>query len=331
MIAIPTFVTGLLPTYESIGLLAPILLSIVLLLQGIAIGGEFTGAMVYLVENAPAERRGFLSCWSDFGSPCGVLLGLLVSGVLTSCFSPDDFESFGWRIPFLFGIVIAFCGAYLRNGVDNTKEESPKSSAPFPVIEVIKKYKKTIAHVVFINAFGGCLFYVLNTYIHNYFKISGMLTTNQAIWFTSIVSILTTLSIPIGGFLSDRFGRKRIMVAPVIGFMLCVYPMFLTLEAGMVGLHLVCEGMVGICNGLFWGGRAAFYAETFPRNLRCTAVALAFGISHSIFAGTIPFLSEFLVRETGSCYSIGMFMTLLAILALYSLGKLEDRTAQPLL
>jgi MHS family proline/betaine transporter-like MFS transporter len=331
MIAIPTFATGLLPTYESIGILAPILLSIVRLLQGVAIGGEFTGAMVYLVENAPADRRGFFGCWSDFGSPCGVLLGLIVSGVLTSFFNLEDFEKFGWRIPFLSGIIIAFCGVYLRHGMDDEECGTAKHSATIPLVELIAKYKKEIIYIVFINAFGGCLFYVLNTYIHNYFKISGILTAKQAIWFTSIVSVLTTVSIPIGGLLSDKFGRKKVMVAAVIGFLACVYPMFLTLEMRMMYAHLILEGIVGLCNGLFWGGRAAFYSETFPRTLRCTAVAFAFGISHSVFAGTTPFISEFLMRTTGSCHSIGAFMVILSILALYSIGRLEDRTAQKLL
>jgi MHS family proline/betaine transporter-like MFS transporter len=331
LMAIPTFVTGLLPTYESAGMLAPVLLAVVRLLQGIAIGGEFTGSMVYLVENAPAKKRGIFSCWSDFGSPCGVLLGLVVSGALTSYLSQDEFESFGWRGPFLFGIVIAFCGAYLRYGIEDTEKGRSKNANKMPLAEIVAKYKKTIAHVVLINAFGGCLFYTLNTYMHNHFKISGILSAGQAIWFTSAVSIMTTLSIPIGGLMSDKFGRKKIMVASIIGFLACVYPLFLTLEMEAVAAHLLFECAVGFCNGLFWGGRAAFYSETFPRRLRYTAVALAFGISHSLFAGTTPFISEFLVRQTGSCYSIAVFMTLLSVLALCSIRKLEDRTAQELL
>jgi MHS family proline/betaine transporter-like MFS transporter len=331
LMAIPTFVTGLLPTYESAGIMAPILLAVVRLLQGIAIGGEFTGAMVYLVENAPSERRGIFSCWSDFGSPCGVLLGLVVSGLLTSYLSPEAFESYGWRAPFLFGIVIAFCGAYLRYGIEDTGKKSSKTKNKMPLVEVFTKYRKTIAHVVLINAFGGCLFYTLNTYIHNYFKVSGMLSAGQAIWFTSVVSIMTTVAIPIGGLLSDKFGRKKIMIASIIGFLVFVYPLFFTLETGAIVAHLLFECAVGFCNGLFWGGRAAFYSETFPRRLRYTAVALAFGISHSLFAGTTPFISEFLFRQTGSCYSIAAFMTLLSILALCSIRKLEDRTGQELL
>ncbi|MDR0630539.1 MAG: MFS transporter [Holosporales bacterium] len=324
----PTFVTGLLPTFKSIGIWAPLLLSLIRLLQGIAIGGEFTGAMVYLVENAPARRRGIFGCWSDFGCPCGVLLGLLVSGILTSCLSVEDFETFGWRIPFLFGIIIAFFGAYLRNGIEDTENPSKKNS--IPLVETVKKHKKAILCVVFINAFGGCLFYILNTYLHNYFKMSGLLTTKQALWFTAIVSAFTTIAIPIGGILSDKFGRKKIMMVSLYLFIICSYPMFCTLNSESLYTHLFFEGIVGFSNGLFWGGRAAFYAETFPHHLRCTAVALAFGISHSLFAGSTPFVSEFLMSKTGTCYSIAGFIILLAILAILSLHKLEDRTAKEL-
>ncbi|MDR3031189.1 MAG: MFS transporter [Holosporales bacterium] len=330
--AFPTFATGLLPTFQTIGIWAPILLAVIRLLQGIAIGGEFTGAMVYLVENSPAEKRGFFGCWSDFGSPFGVALGLLVSGILTSCLSVEDFESFGWRIPFLFGIVISLFGAYLRYGIADDEESSPKSTkdACLPIVETVKRYKKTITYIVFINAFGGSLFYMLVTYLHNYFKVFQMTTTKQALLVTSIVNAFITLAVPLGGILSDKFGRKKVMIICVVITLLCVYPAFYTLNVGLLYIHLFFEIVFGICLGVFWGGRAAFYTETFPYRLRCTAVAFAFGISHSVFAGTTPLVAEFLIEHTGSCYSLGCLIALFAILALYSLHKLEDRTAKNL-
>jgi MHS family proline/betaine transporter-like MFS transporter len=331
--AIPTFITGLLPTFETIGIWAPILLTVIRLFQGIAIGGEFTGAMVYLVENAPSSKRGIFGCWSDFGSPCGVLIGLLTSGALTSYLSPEDFESFGWRIPFLFGVVIALFGAYLRYGIKDMGNAAVKPSKKniIPLVETFKRHKKPITYVVFINAFGGCLFYILNTYLHNYFKISGMLTTRQALWLTSLVSAFTTIAIPFGGVLSDKFGRKKVMIASACISLACIYPAFAALNIERLHIHMFFEIVFGICNGLFWGGRAAFYAETFPYSLRYTAVALAFGISHSLFAGTTPFVLEVLVSESGTCYSIGGYIAILAILAVWSLHKLKDRTAKKLL
>jgi MHS family proline/betaine transporter-like MFS transporter len=231
----------------------------------------------------------------------------------------------------LFGIVVAFFGAYLRYGIDDSDSGTKPAKQPTtPLMETLAKHKKTITHIVFINAFGGCLFYILNTFLHNYFKISGLLSAGQSLCTTSIVSMFTTIAIPIGGLLSDKFGRKKIMLMSVYGFLLCIWPMFLTLKPHLMYTHLIFESIIGFCNGLFWGGRAAFYAETFPRHLRCTAVALAFGISHSLFAGTAPFISEFLVAQTGSCYSVGIFIVILAILAIYSLSKLEDRTAKEL-
>ncbi|MDR2667058.1 MAG: MFS transporter [Holosporales bacterium] len=332
MMAVPTFAMGLLPTFNTIGIWAPIFLTFIRLLQGIAIGGEFTGAMVYLVENAPASKRGFLGCWSDFGCPFGVLLGLLVSGILISCLGRESFESFGWRIPFLCGIVIALFGIYFRRKISDIKSPSKsKKNEVVPIVETIKNHKLTIVRIVFINAFGGCLFYIITTYLHNYFKTAEIMTTEQAFWMTALINVFITVAVPIGGILSDKFGRKKVMTACLLFSALCIYPTFLTLDLNQMHIHLVFEICLGICLGLFWGGRAAFYVEIFPYNVRCTAVALAFGISHSLFAGTTPLIAELLMAKTGSCYSLAVFTGIFAVLSMFSLNRLDDRTAKNLL
>jgi MHS family proline/betaine transporter-like MFS transporter len=140
-----------------------------------------------------------------------------------------------------------------------------------------------------------------------------------------------TASIPIGGLLSDKFNRKIVMMSSVGVTMLCLFPMFMTLNGDHLGLHLLFEIVVGSCLGLFWGGRAAFYAESFPTHVRCTAIALAFGISHSVFAGTTPLFAEIIMRNTGSCLCLAGVMFAFAIFAMLALSRLRDRTAQPLL
>ncbi|MDR3155548.1 MAG: MFS transporter [Holosporaceae bacterium] len=348
--SIPTFLTGLLPTYESIGVLAPISLAVIRLFQGIAIGGDFSGSMVYLVERAPPKKRGFFGSWSDFGSPLGVLLGLFVSSLLTTFMDPANFELYGWRIPFLLGVVIAAFGVYLRYEMEETESffcqcvvENCENRMPIKssdrtraknsnsIIVTIKKHAKTIGYAVSINAYGGVVFYMLLTYLHNYFKVAEIATQQQAFLFTTLVNLCMTIFIPLGGMLSDKFGRKIVMMSSIGATMLCIFPMFTTLNSYNLCLHMLFEIAIGGCLGIFFGGRAAFYAEAFPTHIRCTAIALSFGISHSVFAGTTPLVAEIIMKNTGSCYYLGAFMFAFAMFALYSMHQLEDRTAQKLL
>lgn len=332
--SVPTFLIGLLPTYQQIGVWAPTALVLIRLVQGIAIGGEFTGSMVYLVEQAPSNKRGFFGSWSDFGSPLGVLLGLFVSYLLISNMDTASFEEYGWRIPFLLSVVVAIFGAYLRFGIEETssfKQSKKVATESTPIMETLRLHKKTVAYAVSICAYGGVTFYMLLTYLHNYLKISGVVTTEDASFFTTMANIFMTIAIPFGGMLSDKFGRKKTMMASIIVATLGIFPMFMTLSPEYKYFHLFFEILSGTCLGVFFGGRAAFYSETFPSHIRCTAVSLAFGISHPVFAGTTPLVSEFLMKVTGSCYSLAIMMTIFAICALISIACLQDRTGEELL
>ncbi len=333
--SVPTFLIGLLPTYEQIGILAPIALTCIRLVQGIAIGGEFTGSMVYLVEQAPNDKRGFFGSWSDFGSPLGVLLGLFVSYILMTMFNQQEFESYGWRLPFLLSIVIAVFGTYLRYGIEESssfkKTNESTCVKQTPIVETIKNHKKTVLCAISVCAYGGVTFYMLLTYLHNYLKVSGLTMPQEASLFTTVVNIFMTIAIPFGGVLSDKIGRKKVIIFSITIATLSTLPMFATLTQELKYYHLIFEIVIGTCLGIFFGGRAAFYSETFPSHLRCTAVSLAFGISHPLFAGTTPLVAEFLMAMTGSYYALSCMMLVFAFAALISMSFLEDRTGKELL
>lgn len=335
--AIPTFLIGVLPTYDQIGILAPTMLAIIRFFQGVAIGGEFTGSMAYLAEQAPAKKRGLYGSWSDFGSPLGVLLGFLSVTTLLATLTDDQFKVFGWRIPFLLSLLFAIFGTYLRFGIDETKdlEKEPARNQHTPIIETIKYHRRTVFYGVSLAAYGGVTFYMLLTFLHNYLKVSGIATQQEAAIFTIIANIFITITIPIGGFLSDKFTRKRVMLYCIYAAIIVTPAMFYTLsfpgDLAMKYFHVFCEILLGITLGIFFGGRAAFYSEAFPTHLRCTALALAFGISHSCFAGTTPLISEILLKTTGTINSLSIMMFAFAISAIFSLYKLEDRTGKELL
>ncbi len=335
--AIPTFLVGILPTYSQIGVWAPILLATIRFFQGVAIGGEFTGSMVYLVEQAPSKKRGFYGSWSDFGSPLGVLLGFLAVAVLSSILTDDQFKTFGWRIPFLLSLLFAIFGAYLRFGIDETNDfaKSTKKTQSLPLAETLTNHKSAVFYGVSVAAYGGVTFYMLLTFLHNHLKVSGLATQQEASIFTIIVNIFVTAAIPLGGILSDKFTRKKVMIFSIYAAMLITPAMFYSLNFPgipfMKYFHVFCEILLGITLGIFFGGRAAFYSEAFPTHLRCTALALAFGISHSCFAGTTPLISEILLKTTETINSLSIMMLIFSIFAIVSLYKLEDRTGKELL
>lgn len=331
IMSVPTFLVGVLPTFEQIGIWAPILLASIRFLQGIAIGGEFTGAMVYLVEQSPSKQRGFFGSWSDFGSPLGVLLGLLVSTVLMYSLTLEQFESFGWRIPFLMSVVVAVFGVYLRFGIDESKSFKKQDKTELPIVTTLKNHKKTVLYAMSIAAYGGVIFYMLLTFLHNYLKVSGIVSAQQASLYTMVVNIFMTLAIPLGGYLSDKYTRKKVMIISIAISIVDIILVFMFLDMKMLFAHFMAQIILGTCLGVFFGSRAAFYAETFPAHVRCTALALAFGISHSIFAGTTPLYSEVLIKITESIYSLAFMMILFAGFAILSLCKLEDRTGKDLL
>lgn len=326
LMSIPTFILGLLPSYKEIGLLAPISLIIIRLLQGVAIGGEFTGAMVYLVEESDARHRGINGSWSDFGSPFGVLIGLLLASVLTSIMSFEDFENFGWRIPFLLSIFIALFGAYLRFKLEETEAFSSTEKEKIPLIETLKHHKKVTISTAFVAAFGGVSFYLLLTFLHNFLKLHTSLSEHDAFEITCLANFAMLIMIPLGGYLSDKFTRKKILIHSVILSCLISIPMFYTLEKSLIISHIIFEILFAAAIGLFFGGRAAFFAEAFPTHVRCTAVSLAFGISHSLFAGTTPLMAEYFLYKTSSIFGLSSIVVIFCILALWALVNIEDRT-----
>lgn len=326
LMSIPTFLLGLLPTYEQIGIWAPIILIIIRLLQGVAIGGEFTGAMVYLVEESDEKHRGFFGSWSDFGSPLGVLLGLILASLLTSLMSQEDFDNFGWRVPFLLSIFIALFGAYLRLKLEETDVFANTPKEGIPLIKTLRHHKKTTASTAIVAAFGGVSFYILLTFLHNFLKAHTHLTQHEAFEVTCLANIAMLFMIPLGGYLSDKLTRKKTLMYSIIISMVLAVPLFYTLDKSLIAQHIIFEILFAASVGLFFGGRAAFFAEAFPTSVRCTAVSLAFGISHSLFAGTTPLMAEYFLYKTSSIFGLASFIIVFGLLALLGLSSIEDRT-----
>jgi MHS family proline/betaine transporter-like MFS transporter len=326
LMAVSTAVMGILPTYSEIGVLSPIMLVLMRLCQGLAIGGEYTGSMVYTVEQAAEGRKGLSGSFSEFGCICGTLLGgQLTVIILTSVIGREALEAWGWRIPFLTGILIAIYAFYVKENIQESfTAQSNKRADKIPLVVAFQSYWPQLLAAFFSTAFSGVSFYIVLVFLPNHmFACDSLDGANMAFIFSAITNTIMVLFVSLFGYISDKIGRKPIILAGIIGVMLVCYPMMELSKCGFSYLYLIFQALFGISLAAFYGPRSAFMSEAFPRQIRVTAVSLAVGLSQAIFGGNTPFIATYILSITGNISYIAVMLIsicLLAILGVYKLG-----------
>jgi len=302
MMAIPTASIGLLPTYETIGIMAPILLAIIRLIQGASIGGEFSGCIAFLVEYAPVKRRGLVGSVSMMSLTGGMLLGSLVSVAVAHSMPEQDFESWGWRIPFLIGMLVGLVGIYVRMGLHESplyikaKENNDISSKP--VREVVAKYMPQLLLAVGIYLTVTVPFYTLTIFVKSYMSKTLNYPYLESLQINLMSLAVATCSIPIGAWMSDKYGRKPVMKYTAISIIVFMYPIFWLL--GQVGIEaaVLSQLIFSALVGFYMGPIPAVLVEMFPTRVRFTGVSVSYNTSVAIFGGTAPLVGTWLVSHT---------------------------------
>ncbi|MDR0555640.1 MAG: MFS transporter [Holosporaceae bacterium] len=313
LMAIPTILIGLLPNYSQIGIYAPISLLFLRAIQGISLGGEYTAAMVHLVEKAPAHRRAFFGCLSDVGCQVGVLLGGQALICLYSFFSLEEIYFFTWRIPFLFGVLqipFIFC-------MPKT-DDIPQKKRETLLISLIK-YKREVGCTMAITSFSAVGFYTLLTFLPYYLVNRHLLTLKEATSCSVLSSLLITIVILVGGYLADSYSKKGFMISGIVGVSVIVYMMFL-LKNTSYEQWLTLQLLYGFFIGLYFSSRAAFLAQSFPSTVRCTAVSVSLSCSQAIFGGLTPLVMDHLNKLSPSLAVIPA--TIVAIVAIYAVRNI---------
>jgi MHS family proline/betaine transporter-like MFS transporter len=299
LMAFGTVGLGLLPSYESIGVLAPILLVILRLVQGLAAGGEWGTSTAFMVEWAPEGRRGFFGSFQQVSTAGGSLLGSGIAAILTSSLTPAAMLDWGWRVPFLLGVVLLFVGAYLRQNVDETPsyQASRQAAANQPVASGFPLG----AFAFGITIFWTIAYYILLAWMPTFTQRFAGLSPAQALWSNTIGLIAMVIAVPCWGALSDRVGRRPLLMASAILIGLLSYPLF-ALMAGGTGLALVLpiQILFGILLALYSGAGPAAIAEIFPTQLRSTWMSSGYALAVAIFGGFAPFVATWLIQLTGS-------------------------------
>ena len=323
MMAIPTACIGLLPTYESIGIWAPILLIIIRLLQGASIGGEFSGCIAFLVEYSPMKKRGLVGSASMVSLCAGMLLGSIVATSISKLMPEAAFESWGWRIPFLLGMLIGLVGIYVRISLHESpvylQAKAHNSLSKQPLSEVLKTYSRELFVAIGLYLTVTVPFYTFTIFVKNFMSTNLGYSYTDSLTVNLISITLAMLLMPFSAWLSDKYGRKPIMLYTTYAMIILIYPIFWLLLNGEYEQALISQLIFAVLVGMYMGPIPAALVEMFPTRVRFTGVALSYNISAGIFGGSAPLIGTWLIQVTGKQDSMALYIMVFAVITLVSL------------
>ncbi|WP_348830946.1 MFS transporter [Xanthobacter sp. KR7-225] len=328
MMTVSTVAVGLLPTYEMAGLLAPLLLLLLRLFQGLAIGGEYMTSAVFLAENGPPRWRGTFASFATVGCTGGMLAGSAVGAATATLLTQDELLAFGWRLPFLLGIVLGGFALVLRRGLAETPPRTADTvRAPLEV--AFRTQWRGIARASAMNFFLGVSFYLVFVYLSTWLQQVDDFPAALALELnTATMAGVLVLAVAFAA-LSDLVGRKWVVGAGFLGFALFSWPLFELLRSGDAALALL--GQAGFAVLIATGGAMpATIAEMFPRHVRCTAVGISWNLAIGIGGGTAPMVAVMLVAATGDDMAPAVYLMAAAAVAFLALLGMPERHAAPL-
>ena len=334
VMAASTFAMGLLPTYAQAGIAGPVLMVIVRLFQGLSTGGEFGGSSAYIVEYAPQHRRGFFGAFQLVGVSTGFLCGSMTSAFLNSLLTKDELTSWGWRVPFLFGLAVGIVGAYMRWKISDTpiytdiEEHGQTAKAPF--VEAITQHPKETLLAFTSTLHNTVAFYIALIYMNNYMINIGKLPQPTALWISTAGLAFMIVQLPFWGALSDRVGRRPLMIFSCVAYIVLGYPFFLLMSSGDVSLAIIGELLMIVCYAPYAATCASFLTEIIPTRVRYTSMSFGYNVSVAIFGGFAPFIATWLVRGTGLSYSPGFYLMAAAVVTGIAVLRCRETAFEPL-
>nr|WP_198004777.1 MFS transporter [Rubrobacter xylanophilus] len=329
-----TTAVGLLPTYSSVGILAPILLVTVRLVQGFAAGGEFGGAAAFLAEYSPRRHRGFGVSWLESSSLLGFLTASLAVFLLNSALTEEAVTAWGWRIPFLIAGPMAVVGLYIRLKLEDTPNfrvlEQTNEVSQAPLRELLRQDWKQLLQMTGIEILQHVSFYIVLVYLLTYQTQELGLSSGSAAMLSTITSIVAMVLVPLFGALSDRVGRKPLLIASGLGFLLLSYPAFLLMRTGDLGAIILVQTGLGILLALILSTHAVAMSEIFPTRVRQAGLSLGYQVTAAIFAGTVPYLMTYLISATGNPYVPAFYLMFVGLVGVGTTLTLRETAGLPL-
>lgn len=314
LMTLATFAIGLMPTYATLGVTAPLLLTLLRMLQGLFAGGEFGGAVALLTEFAPAGKRGRYGAWQSFTVALGLLAGAALVALLAALLTPEQLKSWGWRIPFLLALPMGIVALWLRSQL----EEPPtfaeaKQLAPAPLSSVFKAILLGIGRMMGWSAAGYTFLVVMPSWLQTALHA----TFQQALLATVLGNVGFALTILPAGRLSDRYGRRSIMLIAMLAVVIFSFPLLTLLQQPDASLWLkgLAVMIAGAVVGMIAGPGPAMLAEMFPTRIRYTGLGLAYSLSNAVFSGCAGLIITALIKETGNFYIPAWYVAVTGIIS----------------
>lgn len=315
-----TFGIGIMPSYASIGVAAPVLIVLCRLLQGFSAGGENAGAFSLLIESAPEGRKGL---WGSMGVVFNIIPSVVAGAVvvlLQTSLGDDAYADWGWRIPFLIGGALGVIGLIIRRKLDETPEytaakETNRITA-HPIRDAWRHHKSAMVIVFFLSALNGLLFYILGAFAPTALGTFAGFSHATAVTTNMIVMLAVAAIIPLAGAMSDRVGRVPLLIAGSAMAIVASVPALMLLLNGTLWGAVTGQLLLGVSIAMFSTGYGIIQVEMFPPEVRYTAISLSYNLSYVVFAGTVPFVSTFLVDATGTAMAPGVYLAVVAVIGL---------------
>ncbi|PPS67926.1 MULTISPECIES: glycine betaine/L-proline transporter ProP [Streptomyces] len=336
MMAAGTFAIGLIPSYATIGVGAPILLLVARLVQGFSTGGEYAGASTFIAEYAPDKRRGFLGSWLEFGTLAGYIGGAGLVTIMTALLSADDLTSWGWRIPFLVAGPMGIIGLYLRLRLEETPafaaeaEKAENNRPKTPLREMVTGQWRALLLCVGLVLVFNVTDYMLLSYMPSY--LTGQLHYDETHGLLVVLAVMAVMMIaqPFVGALTDRVGRRPVIATGCAGFLLLSVPALLLIRQGSllaVALGMGALGMLLVC---FTASMPSALPALFPTKVRYGSLSIGFNVSVSLFGGTTPLVVTALIGATGNMMMPAYYMMAAAVIGGFAVWRMAESAGRPL-
>ncbi|EON10694.1 MULTISPECIES: MFS transporter [Pandoraea] len=318
LMMVGTLLIALMPTYTSIGVLAPVGIVIARMVQGFSAGGEFGSATAFLAEHAP-QRRGFFSSWQVASQGLTTLLAAGFGALLTGNLSPEAMASWGWRVPFFFGLLIGPVAYYIRRRLDETPEFLDIEPTQNPLRDTFASQKERL-----LLAIGVVVMATVATYLVLYMPTYAVkqlgLPSSAAFSAVLLTGVVQLIVAPIVGHWSDTHGRIKPMLAAAVALLVLVYPMFRFLDANPTfGSLMVFQIVLGLLMTTYFGALPALLTELFPTQVRTTGLSLSYNIAATVFGGFAPFIITWLIGATGNKLAPSFYLIFAAVISITAL------------
>lgn len=332
----PTLLLGLLPSYAQAGILAPGLLVLVRLFQGLSVGGEFSSSATYLVETAPEGKRGLIGSWANIGSMCGSLLGVGAAALVTNLAEPSVLQQWAWRLPFLAGAVLGTTAIWIRHNLHNSERfraHHEGREATSPLLQAFTTNRReTLLALTFAASYGTC-YYIAFVYLPEWLSAQNLMPRGTALSINTAMMLLVIPAMPLAAVVGDKWLPRRTWI------LLCV----LLLGLGAWPLHwwmlesgggltpvIVAHAVLFLLLAVPLGSGPALFVELFPECDRLSGYSVAFNIGLGVFGGLTPMIAATLIVTTGSPLAPSVYLTVAALVASAALALMTDRSRSPL-